>query len=133
MNQVLGSAQANAWLHALGHDLPEEIIILPEEGPKNMGNPRNKPEIQWVTGIALEVFPNPSSGPTQVMYEVPEGMEQAELRLVDVQGREQQRLRLGEGPGLLTLTTAGLAPGIYLLELLRADQPLAQSKLILQR
>ncbi len=130
---VAGSAQANAWLHALGHELPEEIIILPEEGPKNMGTPRNKPAIDWETGIALEVFPNPSTGPTHVMYEVPEGIEKAELRVVDLHGREQQRVRLGEGPGLLTMTMAGLAPGVYLLELRGAGQTLAWTKMILQR
>jgi hypothetical protein len=126
---VIGSAQANAWLHALGYGLPEEIIILDDEAPKSMGA-RNRPEIQWIMGATLEVFPNPSNGPVHVVYEVPEGIVNAELRLLDIHGREQRRTRLGEGAGLLTLQTNGLAPGVYFVELRFDGQGMAQTKLI---
>ena len=129
---VVGSAQANAWLHALGHDLPEEIIILPEEGPKSMGQPRRS-TIHWETGATLEVFPNPSSGPVFAVVEVPEGMDRAELVLLDLHGRQLHGEVLGTGPGVVQLTTSGLATGIYVAELRIDGHALAQAKVAVQR
>ncbi len=133
MNHVIGSAQANAWLHALGYNLPEEIIILPEDGPKSMTTQRNKPTIQWETGIALEAFPNPTNGPLYMMYEVPEGTLNAELRLVDLHGRELHNTRLGDGTGMQQWSTHGLAPGIYVAELRLDGIASKQTKVVVQR
>ncbi len=130
---VLGSAQANAWLHALGTDLPEEIIILPGEGSKSMGQRANANAIVWDTGLTLEVFPNPSSGPVFAVVEVPEGVEEAELRVLDVHGRVLQVKRLNAGPSLVSLKTDGLAPGLYLAEVLLDGHGVAQTKMIIQR
>ena len=129
----IGSAHANAWLHALGNDLPEEIIILPEDGPKSAGLPRDQSAINWETGIQLEAFPNPSNGPLYIVYEVPEGSAQAELRLLDLHGRTMRSNRLGDGPGLLQWDTKGMAPGLYLAELRMDGLGLQQVKVVVQR
>ncbi|MDQ3099900.1 MAG: T9SS type A sorting domain-containing protein [Bacteroidota bacterium] len=129
---VIGSAHANAWLHALGQELPEEIIILPEDGPKNLLSEQDKPNIKWETGLTLEVFPNPSNGPVHVVYEVPEGITNAELRMLDVHGREQHNARLGQGVGLVAILTSSLPAGVYFVELMLNGKGVAQSKLILQ-
>lgn len=130
---VIGSAHANAWLLGLGYDLPEEIIILPEDGPKSAGLPRNHAAIEWETGLLLEAFPNPSNGMLFVVYELPEGSAQAELRLLDLHGRTIRSNRLGVGPGLLQWNTQGLAPGIYVAELRLDGQPGQQVKVVVQR
>ncbi|MBL0127033.1 MAG: T9SS type A sorting domain-containing protein [Flavobacteriales bacterium] len=129
---VVGSAAANAWLHALGGDLPEEIIILPDDGPKRLETHTTR-TVEWPTDLSMDVFPNPSSGPAMVAYEVPEGMEQTELHVLDVYGRVLLRQRLGQGPGLVELSTGGLASGVYLVDLRLNGQSLAQTKLIVQR
>ncbi len=127
-----GSAQALAWLHALGEALPEEIIILPEDGPKNMLSDQPKPDIRWETSLSLEVFPNPSNGPVHVVYKVPDGIMNAELRMLDVHGREQRNARLGQGAGLLAFPTHGLPSGVYFVELILNGHGVAQRKLVLQ-
>ncbi len=130
---VIGSAHANAWLLGLGYDLPEEIIILPEDGPKSAGQPRDHAAIDWDTGMLLEAFPNPSNGPLFVVYEVAEGSAQAELRLLDLHGRTMMSNRLGDGPGLLQWSTQGLAPGIYMAELRVDGMAGQQVKVVVQR
>lgn len=130
---VIGSAHANAWLLGLGYDLPEEIIILPEDGPKSAGQPRDHAAIDWDTGMLLEAFPNPSNGPLFVVYEVPESSPQAELRLLDLHGRTMRSTRLGDGPGMLQWSTQGLAPGIYMAELRVDGMASKQVKVVVQR
>jgi hypothetical protein len=127
-----GSAQANAWLHALGQELPEEIIILPGEGPKSMVQ-RHASAINWESGIALEIFPNPSTGPVFAVVEVPEEAERAELRLLDVHGRVLQLKPLSGGPNLVMLKAEGLVPGLYLAEVRLDGHGLAQAKVVIQR
>ncbi len=114
-------------------DNGKQIIILPEEGPKSMGNPRQKPAVEWETGISMEVFPNPSNGPVYVVYEVPEGTQHAELRLLDLHGRTLQSMRIGDGPGVQEWSTNELAPGLYVTELLLEGLASKQAKVVVQR
>jgi hypothetical protein len=129
---VQGSAQANAWLHALGQELPEEIIILPTEGAKRVDQRAGANTIAWETGLSLEVFPIPSNGPVFAMAEVPEDIGQAELRVVDVHGRVVHAKGLSGGPNMITLKTEGFAPGVYVAEVRLDGHRVAQAKMIIQ-
>jgi len=122
---------AYGWREALGIELPEEIILFPEETRKHArGEDRSVPE--WPSSIQLEVSPNPSSGPVFVAYQVPEGMDQGQLRVVDLRGRAMYTERLGNGPGALVLQTDAWAPGVYLAELRVADAMVAAAKITVQ-
>jgi len=87
---------------------------------------------EWPSSIQLEVFPNPSSGPVFVAYQVPEGMDQGQLRVVDLRGRAMYTQVLGNGPGALVLQTDAWAPGVYLAELRVADAMVAAAKITVQ-
>lgn len=65
---VIGSAQANAWLHALGQQLPPEIIILPEDEVKRalpVAAPRSSLS---PAPFVFEAFPNPTNGAQWITY-----------------------------------------------------------------
>lgn len=113
--EPIGSALAYGWLEALGHHVPEEIILHPEETPKRLVRNGNKP-VQWPTEVQLTIFPNPSNGPVFVGYDVPTGTASAMLRVIDLSGRELLSIRVSEGPGLSTIETGGWANGIYIAE-----------------
>jgi len=128
---VVGSAHANAWLHALGEELPEEIILLPLEQPKRLLVAEHRAS-DWPDGPVLEAFPNPSRGPIFLVYEVPEGIAKAELRVVDLSGREVRILSIPKGSGLIEFQTAEWAAGIYLAELRIDGVSAGQAKVIVQ-
>jgi hypothetical protein len=71
---TIGSAQANAWLHALGHDLPEELIILPEDGPKRAKAPRKPMRTTQPMEQLLEAYPNPAATNQWLVYQLPDGV-----------------------------------------------------------
>ncbi len=130
--EVIGSAQANAWLHALGNDLPEEIIILPEEG----GAKRMVHEKAQRTGrspLSLEAYPNPSSGDQWLVYELPEGIAFAHLRIHDVIGKEYPGRIITNTKGIVELNGQPLPNGLYLASLVADDLLIGQIKLMIQR
>ena len=59
--------------------------------------------------LAVQVVPNPSTGPVQV--ELPEAIGPASLQVVDAQGRVVRVQRVAGGPAVLDLT--GQAAGVY--------------------
>ena len=61
--------------------------------------------------LSFKLYPNPASD----FAVVETTLEQFELRLMDIQGRELQRLQ--SEAGKMTLPTASLQPGIYLVQL----------------
>lgn len=129
---VLGSAWANAWLHALGEELPEEVIILPEEGPKSGGRSRAVQPVQWAEEQVLEVFPNPAKQVAFVVFEQAAESKGGELRILDLNGRAIASQKIVDTQGILRVDLAGLSSGIYLLDLRLEDQPGAQAKLVVQ-
>jgi hypothetical protein len=130
---VIGSAQANAWLHAFGQELPPEIIILPDNEQRSMVATKENHVVEWETGSSLEAFPNPTTGPLHVLYEVPDGSASAELHLLDIHGRVLFNTWLGSGPGLQQWNTGGLAAGLYIAELLLDGYAIQQTKVVVRR
>lgn len=113
----IGSAHANAWLHALGQELPEEIIVLPEEGPKA----RRLNACQWAeettaTG-SLVLLPNPAELVTYIL--LPEISEDGvvALQVFDATGRTMFSMNTQTTGPLLEVPLEGWASGIYTVEL----------------
>lgn len=127
----IGSALAYGWLEARGEDIPEEIILHPGDTPKR--NIASRRSVDWPSTVQLEVFPNPSNGQAFVAFETPMDAAHAELRVVDLSGRELYSARTDSGPGLQTLVTDTWSNGVYLVELRVDGAAFATSKLVVQR
>ncbi|MBK9148229.1 MAG: T9SS type A sorting domain-containing protein [Flavobacteriales bacterium] len=128
---VQGSTWANAWLHALGEELPEEVIVLPETGPKSASRALQVQPVQWHDDELLEVFPNPARNAAYVAFDLG-GSDQAQLRVLDVHGRQLSSFVLSGNQGIATIPLDGLGSGLYLIEVLRPDQPSQQARLVVQ-
>jgi hypothetical protein len=126
--EVEGSAPANAWLHALGSELPDEVIILPEDGAKRMGTPRSSAAVDWANEFLLEAFPNPSNGPVFLAYTLPEGSVSGTILIAELSGREVARQNAYQESGILQVPTSGWSAGLYLVTL-HADGQQIQVKL----
>ena len=129
---VPGSAWANAWLHALGQELPEEVIVLPESGPKSTHRSRAVKPVQWIEEDVLEVFPNPARNTAFVVFDFGTRDAQTQLRLLDLNGRLLDSQIIGSAQGIATVPLEGLSAGLYILEVLRPEQPNKQARLIVQ-
>lgn len=126
----IGSAQASAWLQALGSEPQDEVIILPvEERSATVRRQRhavsNKP-------MLLEAYPNPSNGPVYVVCNVPQSVTKASLRILDLNGRLVHEQVLSPGMGIAELIPGFAAPGIYMAVLSLDDIRAGQVKLALQ-
>lgn len=115
--EVEGSASANAWLHALGNELPDEVIILPEDGAKRAIQQQQVHPISWANEMVLEAFPNPSNGPVFLAYTLPEGCEQGILSIADLSGRAMAKQLTYQSSGLVQITTNEWSAGLYLVTL----------------
>lgn len=129
--EPIGSALAYGWLEALGHKVPDEIILHPDEGPKR--SRQHREPIEWPSAAQLEIFPNPSNGPAFVAFETPVVASNASLRVVDLSGRELFETRVGTGPGIHNLVTDDWSNGVYMVELRVDGAAYASTKLIVQR
>lgn len=86
-----GGGHARAWLAMLGAGQPE-VIILPTPTKR-----LRQPEEILAQRPTMQVFPNPSQGIVNVAVQVPEGAEQATLRVLDPLGRVMHQRRLAAG------------------------------------
>jgi|JI9StandDraft_2_1071091.scaffolds.fasta_scaffold00777_12 hypothetical protein len=119
---VAGSASANAWLHALGNELPDEIIILPEVGAKRTDIQRTSTAVQWAGALLLEAFPNPSNGPVFLAYTLPAGSSDGTIHITDLSGRVVAQKTTSLSSGLLQVPTSDWGAGLYLVSLLSDGQ-----------
>ena len=127
-----GSAQALAWLHALGDELPEEIIVMPMPQPKNLAQQQPLPSSSDL-GFSVEAFPNPTNGPSSLIAIIPADIQKARLRITDISGRELRSYELNEELNILELQASTWVSGIYLADIQFAGGTMAQLKLIVQR
>jgi hypothetical protein len=130
---TIGSAHANAWLHALGHELPEEVIILPENGPKRATIARKPSRADQPLGNLLEAYPNPAATEQWLVYQLPQEVEQASVSVRDMLGREMEQVRLGQGTGIVELAMRAWPSGLYMATLTADGIPMGSIKLIVQR
>ncbi|MCW5900115.1 MAG: hypothetical protein KIT10_12680 [Flavobacteriales bacterium] len=116
-----GHAHALAWLGGMGQHVPE-VIILPAI-TKRLHAPE---EMESVLPRML-VFPNPSDGTINVTVHVPEGTEQASLKVLDLVGRVMIERRISAG----TLTEElylPLSTGFYMAALYLNGVPAVSTK-----
>jgi hypothetical protein len=130
---TIGSAHANAWLHALGHELPQEIIILPEDGPKRGQAPRKPVRATQPMEQLLEAYPNPAATNQWVVYQLPEGVEQVSLIVRDMLGREWNQQRVGNAAGIVELPVGTWPSGLYAATLTADGVQVVTTKLLVQR
>lgn len=67
--------------------------------------------------VLLQAYPNPSNGPVYLVYTVPEGVEQAELRMHDAAGRDVHRQRVAPQNGIAEIIPRHVANGMHVASL----------------
>lgn len=127
---TIGSAQASAWLQALGSEPLDEVIILPVE--QRSATVRRQRHAVSDKPMLLQAYPNPSTGPVYVVCNVPQSVAKASLWIMDLNGRLIHEQPLAAGEGIAELQPGMAAPGIYLAELHLDGIRAGQVKLALQ-
>lgn len=127
---TIGSAQASAWLQAMGEAPLEELILLPTPGLKSGRNERTRQRAN--SEAVLHAWPNPSAGPVNVLCSVPSSAMEASLRITDINGRLVREQKLPAGRGIAQLVPGFAVPGIYFAELRLDGIRAGQVKLVVQ-
>ena len=81
----------------------------------------------------MSAYPNPSNGPVYLVYQVPEGVEQAEVVVSDAQGRLVKRERIAPKDGILEILPKELAAGVHFAALYFDGIQVGTAKLNLMR
>jgi hypothetical protein len=76
-------------------------------------------------------FPNPSEGRSRLRYRLPQGVNQAELQVLDLLGREVSRLPLRQAVGEAEVDLSQAQRGVYFLRLVAQGEALLSRKLSL--
>ena len=126
----IGSAQASAWLQALGAEPLDEVVLLPKE--ERSTTVRRQRHAVSDKPMLLQAYPNPSNGPIYVVCNVPQSVTKASLRIMDLNGRLVHEQVLSPGMGIAELIPGFAAPGIYMAVLSLDDIRAGQVKLALQ-
>jgi hypothetical protein len=108
------NATATQLLAFWGEATFAEFLSLPEGG--NLKAMR-LPVLEEVEVKNLAVNPNPSSGAMFINYLLPEGWEKAELRVYDVMGKLIATYNAAQYYGIIEMSAAKMAEGIYTIEL----------------
>ena len=80
----------------------------------------------------LHIAPNPASASTTFTYALKGEQEDALLTINDLTGRAVHRIRLMQVQGVVTWTTQGQAPGVYMATLTEGGTSVITEKLVLQ-
>ena len=131
---VMGSAHASAWLHALGDELAPEVIILPSTA-KRSASPASAVRVRTTVAPLeiLEAYPNPTSGEQWLVYNVPEGASQSSFSIRDALGRVINTNSISNQSGILELNTTSWPSGVYIATLWVDGMDLGKLKLMVQR
>lgn len=129
---VQGSAQAQAWLSALGEQEQPEVIVLPSL-TRSAATARRPPGARASNEPILVLFPNPANDGVRVAYQLPEDLPTARLTLLDVNGREVWSERSGGGVQLLDVPLTLAAAGLYVCRLEVEGSSVASERLIIAR
>ena len=115
--ELLGSARAGAWLQALGAEPLEEIIVLPEQQEQRMAREQRVRGHASAEALILDAYPNPTEGLAYVVCHVPEGVEQAWVRVHNLNGKALVQQRIGTGAAIVELDLTHQPAGVYAAEL----------------
>lgn len=98
--------------------------------PKSL--PQVKPELAVAAPPVLVLYPNPATTWAVATLEMPAGLPQASLRVLDLTGKQVAQHMVAKEQPQLVLDTRRLAPGAYLVEVAGPQGVLATEKLIVQ-
>lgn len=126
-----GQGQAQGWLEAMGEGPFRDEMILPHEQRSLSGH---------AAAVAspvelLAAYPNPSDGkqPVFVVVRLPEGMEQATLRVVDPTGRLVREETITRSAAIIELMPAELPNGLFAASLSAGEVQLGTAKFTIAR
>lgn len=124
-----GAAQAWAIRYHLGETLELPLLALPTSTKRLFANPRQRSDAMELS--SLQAHPNPTAGPSMVVIGL-EIDEVARLQVNDPFGRLVRTVPVAANQQLIELDLAGLANGLYVIELLVGELKLGATKLTLQ-
>ena len=104
-----GAGAARAWLALLGQQWNEELI-LPK--PDRTFHAIEQP-VTTATVPTIEAYPNPSNGPVYLVVELPAGVEEGLVRVMDPLGRMLLEKRFTGRMQVVEVDTRGVAIGLY--------------------
>jgi hypothetical protein len=79
----------------------------------------------------MNVFPNPGKYQNTVAYKLPSGVDQAELIISDLSGKEIRRYKVDNNFTNLLITQGEIAPGTYFYSLVTESKVLVSKKVII--
>lgn len=79
---------------------------------------------------SLNIYPNPTTNIVNVDYSLPEGVDQGELVLLDVEGREIKRYKIDRSFNYLSLSTSDLTSGLYFINMETSIETISGQKLL---
>ena len=85
-------------------------MVLPDNAKRAQKTPAPR---SVVSGELLTAYPNPTTGPVYLVYKVPEGVEQVELRMLDALGRLVTQERVAPRNGIIEVLPSQLATGMH--------------------
>ncbi len=103
-----GAGAAQAWLMMLGEEWPEEVVL-----PRPVRSAQAKERASAVMEPLLTAYPNPSNGPVYLVAQLPEGADQAVIRVVDPVGRIILENQFSGRVGMFEIPEKDLAAGVY--------------------
>jgi len=106
-----GRPEALAWLLYLGDSLPDEMEL--PNTTKRLLNRHTWSNASAKAPSLLQTYPNPSNGPVYLVYTVPEGVERAELRMMDAMGRLVYSQRVAPQNGIAEIMPDQVANGMH--------------------
>ena len=104
------------------NDLKQEVAQLKGNGFNTISG----------SGKLMQATPNPSSSTTRISYNLPAGVNQAQLLLTDAQGKIIKAISLNNS-GTVDLNTGGLSSGVYNYSLLINGKIADTKKLVVAR
>lgn len=128
-NEKAGAGEALAWLMMLGTEYDEEIM-LPDRNKARRPRPERT---RSSASHLLAAYPNPSNGPVYLVFRVPEGVAQAEMKVHDALGRLVMQQRIAPRHGIVELLPTDLSTGMHVAELLLDGVRVATTKVEVMR
>jgi trimeric autotransporter adhesin len=86
-----------------------------------------------VGSASITVSPNPAAGETRVACVLPEGVRDAEVQVIGMDGKVYPAVRVAGGASGVTLDTAGIPAGTYVLKLVADGKVVATARLVAGR
>ena len=94
------------------------------------GNSTPLPSVSVTHYELSSPYPNPAKSFTSIEYQLPIAIQQAEIKVYNLIGKEVIRHKITDPSGKLRINTDNFKPGIYLIYLVVANKSVTSRKLI---